>query len=84
MSSSTPDSFDITQPPKVKGKKFSSKPQLKRQGSLSAFASKIKRNVTEGWDQNFQREDAWGRKILDSVHEKQKKGVEGDIPGINC
>ena len=37
--------------------------------------------MTEGWHQNFEKEDAWGKKMLDSVHEKQQKGVEGDIPG---
>ena len=81
MSSSGPDTFSIMQQPKQNGKKVSTKPKLRRQGSITAFGSKIKRNMTEGCHQNFEEDDGWGKTMLDSVHEKQQKGVEGDIPG---
>ena len=41
----------------------------------------LARGITEGWQKNFDSEDAWTRRLMEEVSTRQKKGVVGDIPG---
>lgn len=40
----------------------------------------LARGITEGWQKNYDSEDAWTRRLMEEVHVVSKKGTEGDIP----
>jgi len=41
----------------------------------------LARGITEGWQKNYDSEDAWARRLMEEVTVVSKKGVVGDIPG---
>jgi hypothetical protein len=42
----------------------------------------LTRGITEGWQKNYDSEDAWTRRLMEEVKVVAKKGVVGDIPGL--
>lgn len=53
---------------------------FQRTWTEGVFGRTITRNFTEGWNKAFEDEDAWTRKLYEQSMEKQKAGVDGDMP----